>query len=69
MMRLVNDDEIELEVGDIVSTFRGERVKIVGLQEPQESSKSGYILAQYLDLPHWVNRWYPSVIGARFVNS
>jgi hypothetical protein len=68
MMKLVDDDGVELKVGDIVSTFRGERVMIVGLEEPREFGKSGYIHARYLDA-QWVNHWYPSVINARFVNS
>ncbi len=67
MMKLKLIDEKtgkELNIGDKVKTFRGEEAELQGWCEPLKPTSTGRI---YIKLKEGVREFFPSVIGACFV--
>lgn len=55
---------IEIRVGSSVTTFRGEKGTLTMLVPPHKPSSSGHVIVK---LDHGEHQFYPSVIGARYV--
>jgi hypothetical protein len=58
----------EIKVGDIVETFRGDKVVVKTIVEPNATSESGYVYVTYSDVKEFefTRSYYPSVISAKF---
>lgn len=69
-MKLYNEiTHAELHINDETVTFRGERVRITGMEPPRESHKSGYVSVDFIDAngrKKYDGRYYPGVINAKF---
>ncbi len=67
-MILINmETEEPLRVGDIVTTFRGERMSLTGWREPHKPGSTGKIYVKGFDDNDYEAMFYPGVIGAKFV--
>lgn len=57
----------ELIAGQTVTTFRGEQGKLISWTEPRDRSTGRVTVAMYPD--GWHREYYPSVIGASFIEA
>jgi hypothetical protein len=57
----------EINVGDSLTTFRGERVTLIGMQPPHKPEASGKVVVE--DGNHRDSIFYAGVVGARFERS
>jgi hypothetical protein len=67
-MVLVSTSGVPLVIGQRVETFRGEIGALLGWQEPRHAGSTGRVTVR-LDGAEWVGEWYPSVIGAEWVEA
>lgn len=66
-MKLIdNKTGKELQIGDLVTTFRDEKAKLVGFAEPSHSGSTGRVTIQYEE-SGYCREFYPAVIGASIV--
>ena len=65
MLLLVDQNGVELRIGDTVHTFRGERMTLAGMTPPAHPGSTGRV---YLTDPKDDSgrEFYPSVIGAKW---
>jgi hypothetical protein len=54
----------EIQVGDTLTTFRGERVTLIGVQPPHKPEATGKVVCE--DRNHRDSVWYANVVGCRF---
>jgi hypothetical protein len=54
----------EINVGDVLTTFRGERVTLIGMQPPHKLEASGKVVCE--DLNRRDSVWYAGVVGERY---
>jgi hypothetical protein len=67
-MRLVNEKTGQpVKVGDVVKTFRGEQVMVTSLHPPHKINSSGHVTCRSIG-KKWTQEFYPSVIGARYID-
>lgn len=55
----------QVKEGDLVKTFRGDNCKIVGMVQPHKSGSTGLI---YVEQNKFVSGFYPSVVGAVWID-
>ena len=53
-----------INIGDELETFRGEKVRLVGMQPPHKPEASGKV---FCDDGQCDSVWYASVVGCRYV--
>lgn len=63
-----------IAIGDVVKTFRGEKVRVTGFKAPTHSGSTGRVYVQplelkegFIGLPGFNREYFPSVIGAKIV--
>lgn len=63
-----------IAIGDVVETFRGEKVRVTGFKAPTHSGSTGRVYVQPLELkegfvglPGFNREYFPSVISAKIV--
>jgi hypothetical protein len=69
-MKLVyeNNPDVEVTVGDIVSTFRDEQVIIKYVTKPHKPSSTGRVGVQFVtDHPGNTQEYFPGVINAKWI--
>jgi hypothetical protein len=54
-------------IGDVVETFRGDRVEVTYFREPTSSSSEGKVSCKNVD-SDWQQEYYVGVIGAQWIN-
>jgi len=59
-MRLVNNEGVEIKIGDSVTSFRGENAVVKGMTEPHKAGSTGRI---YTD----AGEYFPNVYGCKWV--
>lgn len=59
-------DGKEIKIGEVHTTYRGERMTVVGGKPPQKPSSEGKIYVRD-DKYEFSTEYYPSVIGAEWV--
>lgn len=57
----------EVKVGDIVSTFRNELVRVTGLQPPKKAGSTGRVVVETCPNKGLAQELFPTVIGCKFV--
>lgn len=68
-MKLVNEKtQAEIKVGDIAHTFRGEPVVVTGWQQPRNPASTGRVFIRTIADRAFEMGYYPSVIGALWVD-
>jgi hypothetical protein len=66
-MRLVHDDTgLEVEVGETVTDFRGEKARVVSIERPHHAGSTGRIYVQPL-FAEWTQGYYPSVFNCTWI--
>lgn len=64
-MRLVyTETHQEVKIGDKVTIFRGEPAIVNGIEKPKHGGSTGWV---YLYSGYWKSGFFPSVIGAEWV--
>jgi len=67
-MRLVYTETGKpVKAGDLVTTFRGDQVRVSMFREPHKSSSSGKVIVQHPDAPEIQAEYYVGVIGAEWI--
>ena len=67
-MKLVYENTgCEVKCGDVARTFRGEAVYIDGWREPAHPGSTGRVYVKFFGDNGWSQEFYPSVIGAVWV--
>lgn len=60
-MKLVHKDTgVEVEVGETVTDFRGDKAIVTGMEKPRHSASTGRVYVRPLDA-EWTQGYYPSV--------
>lgn len=54
-----------VQVGDTLTTFRGERVRLIGMQPPHKPEAQGKVFCE--NESHCDSVWYASVVNCRYV--
>tara|TARA_R110000822_G_scaffold92140_10_gene212127 strand:+ start:1394 stop:1600 length:207 start_codon:yes stop_codon:yes gene_type:complete len=68
-MKLIYEkNSSEVKTGDVAHTFRGEPVVVTGWQHPRHEGSTGKVYCASMDGRGWQMEWYPSVIGAKWVD-
>ena len=57
----------EVQVGDEATTFRGEIVTVQGISQPTSPGSTGRVAVGAAD-QRWTMEYFPSVIGAEWVD-
>jgi len=66
-MRLVyKETGIEVQLGDIVETSKGNKVRVEFFREPHKPSSSGKVSVKFID-QDWSQEFYVQVIGAEWI--
>lgn len=64
-MRLIHKSSGEtVEVGDVVTTFRGESAIVTGRERPRSPASAGRI---YIQQDGYNNGYYPSVVDCEWI--
>lgn len=58
----------EVRLGDIAHTFRGEKVKVVGIDQPHKSSSTGRVTVEFSDGDRGAQSFFPGVIEAKWID-
>jgi len=66
-MKLVDKNGNEIKPGDTVTTFRGEKAKLVSFRPPHKLSSTGHVFIRSDDNKVY-GEFYPSVIGATIID-
>ena len=68
-MQLINTTTRQpIKTGAIVQDFRGQRWVLEGGREPHKPSSTGFVWVRSVDGRGLSREFYPSVIGAQWVN-
>lgn len=65
--KLINETTgVPIEIGSVVTTFRGETAKLIALSPPRRPGSSGRVTVASAE---WLGEreFFPGVIGAKFV--
>lgn len=67
-MRLVYTEhpDIEVEIGDLPKTFRGEQVEVLDVIVPNKPESTGRVRVRHID-NDWEQEYFPGVIGAEWI--
>lgn len=65
-MKLVFENGTVARCGMVVETFKGDKVTLQSWSEPTHAGSTGRVYC-YSDESSFVSEWFPSVIGAKFV--
>lgn len=57
-----------VQVGDLATTFRGEKVEVVSFALPHKPSSSGKVCVRSMTRQAWTSEYFVSVIGAKWIN-
>lgn len=68
-MRLVDSKTKQpLEVGQMVTTSRGEKCKLLGITRPHKPSSTGRVTLQFdSEQHHYTGEFFPGVIDAEWI--
>lgn len=68
-MKLVYENTgVEVQAGDVAHTFRGEAVYVEGWEKPRHEGSTGRVYIKEMRDNGCTCGYYPSVIGAVWVN-
>lgn len=66
MDKLINEKTgLEIKIGEMVETFRGERVELISFQAGRHAGSTGRVVVALS--PSCEAEYYPGVIGAKIV--
>jgi hypothetical protein len=67
-MRLVYDEsgDVEVKTGDVVHV-RNTPYYVMSIVKPHKPASTGRVLCKSMTEEGWVNEWFPSVIGAKWI--
>ena len=64
-MKLINEQGIEVKVGDTVTSFRGEKNVVTGWRKPHHAGSTGCV---FVKIGTCDSEYFPSVYGLKWSN-
>ena len=65
-MRLITAEGKEVQVGDILTSYRGEEMMVFGIEEPKHPNSSGRIYATDKGQSRWAYGYFPTVFNCKW---